>query len=80
MEGDLNQVIPQVNTTRTLDKYREVVAVNLAEVHSCPPAVIADLMKHYEDVIRGSWSVGTVPVDVIRLLYAEWKTFRTKSN
>lgn len=79
----MNQEIPQVpqaNTTRSLHQYREVVAFSLADVHSCPPEVIADLMKHYEDVIRGSWSVGAVPVDVIRLLYAEWKTFRTKSN
>lgn len=66
------------NTTMTLDRYREVIALTLENTHACPPAVIADMMRKYEDVIRGSWSVGTVAVDVITLLYAAWKTFHSK--
>ncbi|WP_025139690.1 hypothetical protein [Achromobacter sp. DH1f] len=66
------------NTTRTLDRYREVVAFALANTHHCPPEVIAAQMNKYEDVLRACWSVGVAPVDVIDLLYAEWKVFRSK--
>lgn len=65
------------NAIRTLDRYREVVALSLESVHDCPPEVIAELMDYYAGVIRGSWRTGTAPVDVIKLLYAEWKTFRS---
>lgn len=68
------------NTAWTLDRYREVVELTLAKPHKCPPEVIASLMSDYEDVIRGSWTVGAAPVDVIKLLFAEWQMLRTTSE
>lgn len=66
------------NPFPTLDRYREVVAAGLANAHSCPPETVSDMMDYYEEVVRGSWSVKAAPVDLIRLFYAEWQTFRTK--
>ncbi|CAB3921243.1 MULTISPECIES: hypothetical protein [Achromobacter] len=66
------------NTFPTLDRYREVVAAGLANAHSCPPETVSDMMDYYEAVIRGSWSVKAAPVDLIRLFYADWQTFRMK--
>lgn len=68
------------NSPMTLARYREVIAFALSDAHDFPVEAIEDLMSRYENVIRGSWSVGAVAADVIKLLYAEWHTFRTESR
>lgn len=65
------------NTAMTIERYHEVVVAGLVSAHSCPPETVADMMDYYKEVVRGSWSVGAAPVDLIRLFYADWKTFRT---
>jgi hypothetical protein len=70
---------PLAASPMTLDRYREVIAFALSKTHDFPPEAIEHLLGTYEEVIRGSWSVGAVAADVIKLLYAEWKTFNTKA-
>ncbi|MPS81804.1 MAG: hypothetical protein E2591_27430 [Achromobacter sp.] len=71
---------PLTASPTTLDRYREVIAFALSNAHDFPPEAIEHLLRTYEEVIRGSWSVGAVAADVIKLLYAEWHTFGTKSG
>lgn len=61
---------------QTIEHYRNAVAAGLARAHSCPPEVVVALMEDYDDVLRGCWSIGAAPIGLIKLLYAEWKTFR----
>lgn len=63
-------------TIQSLDYYRHVVASGLAEAHACPPEIVSALMADYDDVVRGCWNSGTAAIVPIKLLYAEWKTFR----
>jgi|GEM_PF-6966482 len=69
---------PMTASPMTLDRYREVIAFALSNAHDFPPEAIEHLLSTYEEVIRGSWSAGAVAADVIKLLYAEWKTFHSK--
>ncbi len=61
---------------QSLEYYRQVVALGLAETHACPPGVVAALMDDYGEVLDGCWAIGVAAIDPIKLLYAEWKTFR----
>jgi hypothetical protein len=63
-------------TIKSLDYYRGVVSAGLAETHACPAEIVAALMADYDDVVRGCWNIGIAAVVPIKLLYAEWKTFR----
>lgn len=60
----------------SLDHYRGLVRSGLSETHSCPLEIVDALLTDYDDVVRGCWNIGTAAVTPIKLLYAEWKTFR----
>lgn len=64
----------------SIDHYRGVVKSGLTEIHACPAEIVEALMSEYDDVIRGCWNVGTAAVVPIKLLYAEWKTFRISTK
>ncbi|MDN7500050.1 hypothetical protein QZM89_33165 [Burkholderia gladioli] len=61
---------------QSLEYYRHVVALGLAETHACPPGVVAALMDDYGEALHGCWAIGAAAIVPIKLLYAEWKTFR----
>lgn len=60
----------------SLDHYRGLVRSGLSETYSCPLEIVDALMADYDDVVQGCWKIGTTAVTPIKLLYAEWKTFR----
>lgn len=63
----------------SLDHYRDAVRSGLAETHACPPDIVVALLSDYDDVVRGCWDIGTAAAVPIKLLYAEWKTFRVST-
>ncbi|KVT77306.1 hypothetical protein WK56_01650 [Burkholderia ubonensis] len=59
------------------DRYRFLVAENLQNVHGCPSIVVALLLDEYDDVVTACWESGVAAITPSKLLYAEWKVFRS---
>lgn len=60
----------------SFDHYSNLVSHGLTETHKCPHEVATALVTEYEDVLSACWTGGIAAITVIKLLYAEWKTFR----
>lgn len=63
-----------------IERYRNVVAHAMSEIHGCPPATVDALLSDYEDVLLACWTGGIAACTPIKLLFAEWKTFRTEAH
>lgn len=60
-----------------LDNYKSVITRNLTETHACPPQVCEAIMSDYADEIAAMFEHGVAAVSPAKLLYAEWKVFRS---
>ena len=62
--------------SQSFEHYKNLVTHGLTETHKCPHDLASTLVTDYEDVLSACWTGGITAVAVIKLLYAEWKTFR----
>ena len=69
-----------MSISQSFGKFKEVVSHGLTETHKCPQELADALVAEYEDVLSACWTGGITAFTVIKLLYAEWKTFRQATS
>lgn len=59
------------------DRYRFLIRENLQNAHGCPSVVVESLLDEYDDVVTACRVSGVAAITPAKLLYAEWKVYRS---
>lgn len=66
-----------VSLSDDIENYKKLIAYTLTETHGCPTEVCAAILSDYADEIAAMFQYGVASIGPAKLLYAEWKVFRS---